>query len=58
MEDERREKQEHVDRLKQECLEDIRQTEWDLADDLRDVMRIMATGFYEYPQAVINSSRQ
>ena len=58
MESDRQRKQEEVDTLKKECLDDIRQTEWDLADDMRGIMRIIASAFYEYPQVLlINSTR-
>lgn len=45
-------RQQQVDNLKRECLEDVRQTEWDLADDLRDVMHVIASAFHSYPRIV------
>lgn len=48
MEIERQKKQFEVDELKMACLEDIRLTQWELADDIRDVIRIIGQIFYEY----------
>lgn len=43
MEQERTQKQHEADRHKHTCLDDIRQTQWTLADDLRDLLHEVAS---------------
>jgi hypothetical protein len=44
-------KQREVDEIKKGCLEDIRETQWELADDMRDVIRIQAQMFADYHES-------